>query len=250
MNKLWAIHIDIEGFSNIYLKNNALAYHLLCNLIRDVYYIMVRVFPEPDRTFDKASLSLITYHFGDGVMIIPGPIGVDLDIAKPLSISIALMKATTWRGGFAKTAISFGEMSDYQGCFPSDIRDKIIEASYIETHTGLLTILPVMGEGWINAYKLSKKDSGPILLLDKAFQNSVDDTKFYLVPCGDEYINVDWINSRNELITHILERIEVPEISPESIKSYLRSYLETEDSLSDRCKWKLNAKKLIERTVN
>lgn len=240
------INIDIEGFSNIYARSNAHAYHLLCNLIRDIYYIMDRVYPEPDRRTSEASISLIAYHFGDGVVIVPGAMGFDLSITKPLSISIALMKAIVWRGGFTKAAISYGEMSDFQLCFPKDISDKIKHASYLDTNAGLLTVLPVMGQGWINSYGLSKKASGPILIVDNIFRDTIDNSNFSLIPSGEDYIQIDWIGSRNELITHILERIEVPELQPYTIRAALEQYLnENESSLSDG--WKVNAKKLIDR---
>jgi len=240
------INIDIEGFTNIYATSHAHAYHLLCNLIRDIYYIMERVYPEPDRPYGQASLSLIAYHFGDGVVIVPGPTGFELSIVKPLSISIALMKAVTWRGGFAKASISCGEMNDFQGCFPEDIRDKIKHGSYIETSIDLITVLPVMGQGWINSYALSKKASGPILLVDKILRDSIDGSNFDLISEGEDYVQIDWINSRNELITHILDRIEVPELQPYTIRAALKQYLkENESSLGDR--WRVSAKKLIDR---
>ena len=236
------IYLDIEGFSEIYKKNEGKAYDILSELVSDIYHIMTRIFHDTTRSISEARLSLITYHLGDAFFISPGPLGWDLNLEIPLSISITLMKALSRIGAFAKTAISYGNMVDYSSIFPSDIQNNI-EHSYIKTHTGLFTIFPVMGLGWINAVKLSEKDSGPLLLLDQNFQESLDKSKFRLIEGYDlNYICIDWINTKNELITEIFNKINITQPSPDDIRKSLSGYLEINDMGK---RWKTNAEKLI-----
>ncbi len=155
----WVIYLDIEGFQNLYFPpNRPLAHDLLTGLVRDAWFIIEKIYPEPNLFFGDATFSLMAHQFGDSIIITPGITGKDvLRIFKPICISIALMRTTAMSGGFAKAAISHGDMADFKGCFPDEIRDKIDENGLeINSRYVPITIVPIMGEGLIRAYKLKK----------------------------------------------------------------------------------------------
>jgi len=241
--QLWAIYIDIEGFRHLHLYGNKiLAIQLLTGLVSDVFKITEYVYPEPDLLRKDATLSLIGHQFGDGMIISPGPIG-KLDIHLPICISIALLKSTCMRGGFAKASISYGNMYDFVGCYPNDVRDKIDESgSYIQSDygSGLVTILPVMGDGLIRSYKLSNKIIGPSLLVDTIFKEDFSMINLNIKDSSDEFFEVDWVNSDQiELVTEILSKIYRPSPDSKIIKAKIGEYLDQNVDLPK--KWRSKA---------
>ncbi|MGB7291544.1 MAG: hypothetical protein WBD99_05185 [Thermodesulfobacteriota bacterium] len=242
----WAIYLDIEGFEYLYLAaNKYLAYQLLTGLVRDVCFIIEKIYPEPDLLFRDATFSFIAHQFGDGVTITPGIIGKDtLKIFKPICVSIALMRTTAMRGGFAKASISHGDMADFKGVYPDEIQDKFDESgSVIDTRYGSITIVPVMGEGLIRAYKLSREVQGPLLIIDPIFEDEVAKLDFNIITKNKNYIEIDWIYPKVDLVNDIIEKIGLEVPTDKEIVKRIQSYLETYNALP--LKWRENALRLI-----
>ena len=233
--KQWSLFIDIEGFSKIYQAEKAKACKLLSGLMLDLYNIGTRIYPD---YYNR----LFIHQFGDGFIICPNP--WDLNLAKPISIAIALMQATALRGGFARAAISHGEMADILGWYPKEIRANL-EGNYIVSlELGIMTIIPVMGDALINAYALSKcKPKGPRLLLDKEFESQLQDIKVSTVDRYDDHIGIDWMHSEISLVSDILKKIDIDAPSSKDLEEIVRNYITSNNKLSDE--WKKSAEILI-----
>ena len=238
----WAIYLDIEGFEYLYLAaNKYLAYQLLTGLVRDVYFIIEKIYPEPDLLFRDATFSLIAHQFGDSVTITPGIIGRDvLKVFKPICISIALMRTTAMRGGFAKASISYGDMADIKGVYPDEIQDKFDESGLvINTRHGSITIAPVMGEGLIRAYKLSKRATGPLLIVDPIFKNEVKNSGLDIIFENNDYFEINWVHPKVNLVNEIIAKIGLKVPSDQEIVEKIKSYLKTSKALPKG--WRKNA---------
>lgn len=97
----WSLFIDIEGFSNLYqTREKTRALELLSWLMLDLYKIGTRIYSNENERF-------FIYQIGDGFLIAPDYI--EQSIKRPLSIAIALMRATVGRNGSVRAAISHGE---------------------------------------------------------------------------------------------------------------------------------------------
>ncbi|MGH7800013.1 MAG: hypothetical protein ACREOW_05200 [Thermodesulfobacteriota bacterium] len=233
--KQWSLFIDIEGFSKIYQAEKAKACKLLSGLMLDLYNIGTRFYPD-------YSNRLFIHQFGDGFIICPNP--WDLNLVKPISIAVALMQATALRGGFARAAISHGEMVDILGWYPKEIRDNLTDGR-IMLGDGIMTIGQVMGDALVNAYKLSTtKPKGPRLLLDISLESHLKDIKVSIIDRDDNHIGIDWVHSEIVLVADILKKIDIINVpSSKTLEGILRSYITVNNKLSDE--WKKSAEKLI-----
>lgn len=234
--KQWSLFIDIEGFSKIYQAEKAKACKLLRGLMLDLYNIGTRIYPD-------YSNRLFIHQFGDGFIICPNP--CDLNLVRPLSIAIALMQAIALRGGFARAAISHGEMADILGWYPKEIRDNLEDNHIVRLGLGIMTIIPVMGDALINAYSLSKSEpKGPRLLLDRELKRQIKDIRISIIDRYDDHIGIDWIHSEISLVNDIHNKIDMNPPSSKDLEEIIRNYIKNNNKLP--CEWKKSAESLIQ----
>lgn len=219
----WSLFIDIEGFSNLFggPGTRAKAQKLLSGLMEDILKIGRQIYGDDSKR-------LFAYQFGDGFSIHPDfPEKLD----RPIAIAVALMRLTVARDGLARALLSEGEMADRLGCFPREIMNRMAVDNTVGMGDGLMTVNPVMGEGLINAYGLSKhKPKGPRLLLDKRLWSATSP----LDVSTREYthtIAVDWIYSKVPLADRIISGIGYTPLSSDELDAKVRSYLRCNSSL-------------------
>lgn len=217
----WSVFIDIEGFSHFYeSRHKERALELLRGLMLDLFKIGTTI-------YSSGGNRLFIYQFGDGFLVCPD-IG-DPDIERPISIGIALMRSTALRGGFARTAISQGDIGDILGCYPKEIQDRI-EGFCVSLGEGLMTINRIMGLALINAYKLSmSKPQGPRLLTDPGLEPEIKKLNLPMVGCFGDHIEVDWIHSSLNLTDSIFKDINgFPSPPSTDLEKGLRDYIKSE----------------------
>jgi hypothetical protein len=196
MDERWAIWIDIEGFRKKYPENFQEALYPLGELMRGIYDCGESICREsPDRLF--------AHQTGDGFIIVSEFMRGHPEL--PVGIAIYLMRKVLLAGGVAKAAISNGEFADVQACYPEDLM-RLKGNGILPIGDGLLSIFPVMGTALINAYSLSVKEHGAILLVDNEIQG--DATPEYSIVKREDasefkYSVVDWVGSDTAMIRKI-----------------------------------------------
>lgn len=239
----WSLFIDIEGFSNMYRTGEKVrALELLSGLMLDLYKIGTRIYSnELERLF--------IYQVGDGFIIAPDY--REQSIKRALSIALALMRATVWRNGSARAAISHGGMEDVLGYYPQEIRDNVDNA-YIRLPAGVMsviTIFQVMGDALVNAYKLSSlKPEGPRLLMDLEYESQLEEIGVSILDRYSNHLGIDWIHSEVDLSNDLLENIGLGTLSTQSIESLLREYVSRYEAAVPK-NWKESAENLIRGTM-
>ena len=170
MRNRWSIWIDIEGFSNLYIKNSNQAILYLNDLMTSVYRIGVHVFSEsPDRLF--------IHHFGDGFIIVSD--FPEKEPTRPLAICIAIMRHLLKKGVVTKAAIAAGDWRDISSCYPDEVITVAHDRRFLRIGQGIMTIIPVMGMALISAYKLAGTDNGALLLLDTSCFSGIPSEVIY-----------------------------------------------------------------------
>ena len=110
MSDSWAIHIDVEGFA-VKWDDTMEAFRSLNTLMQGIYWL-------GDRVFTNTLNRLFAHQFGDGFLITSSYREESLDRA--VLIAIALMRHGLDNGAMFKSAISEGQISDIQGCYPPE----------------------------------------------------------------------------------------------------------------------------------
>lgn len=228
MNR-WSLFIDIDGFSKIYSKDMVYAVKPLNALMQCIYYIGEKCCPEtPYRLF--------VHQIGDGFIIVS-------EFAErcpefPLAIGIFLMRSILSAGGIGKCAISQGEFADIQGCYPEVIRKNADNSGNLFIGRGTMRIFPVMGTALINAYRLSKSESGALLIVDKELPGSFPDSIFITKTFNNYYI-IDWVHSYIKEIEEIEEKTGIKHPESLVLEKRLNKYIELNKSVLP-CKWLKN----------
>ena len=229
-NVRWALWLDIEGFGSLYDgtfgKRAILA---LGSLIQDLYRIGTLVYPQ-ERLFIR--------QLGDGFIVEPD-FG-DLDIMRPLAIGTALQRAALMRGHCLKIGIGIGVVADVQSCYPREVM-KNFKNGRANLGAGLMTITTVMGQGLIDANKVSGRASGPLLLIRPDLEDTIPQGH---VPrlSRETHIEVDWIHLDLPETARI-QGVLGASLDSLDCESCLRSYIGKNTSLSDS--WRDSAELLI-----
>lgn len=239
----WSLFIDIEGFSNMYRTGEkARALELLSGLMLDLYKIATRI-------YSNEYSRLFIYQVGDSFLVAPDY--REQNIKRPLSIALALMRATVWRNGSARAAISHGEMEDVLSCYPQEIRNNVDNA-YIRLPAGVMsvmTIFQVMGDALVNAYKLSRfKPRGPRLLMDCEYESQLEDIGVSILDRDSNHLGIDWIHSEVDLVDDLLQNMGIGAFSTQDIESLLRDYVNRYEAALPT-DWKESAEDLIRGIV-
>jgi len=233
-----AIFLDIQGFSSYYLNEekdtHAKAMMILRNLADDIERI-------GENSRRLVGTRLFGNQVGDGFIISPQLDGPSL--VKVLPLAIALMRSTAIRGGYLKAAVSYGEMADIQGVFSERIRRKSGGSGVVRIGDGLMTIFPVMGDALARSHCLSKRASGPILLVEKEFAALI---RRLNVPFREysKHLEVDWIRADLPLAEQMLKAIDdLPLVDKNQLIRDLQNYINAAARLPDH--WKKGAEILI-----
>lgn len=232
----WAIYIDIEGFSNLYLSGQE---EQALSALRSFTHSVKKVF---DMYRGDESKRLFIHGFSDGFVIRPDFGDKDLD--RPIAISIALMKSALLINVTLKAAISWGTMADIQGIYDRQIME------HREDQRGVITIGHVMGDGLIRTHGIARNASGPLLLIDKELEDYIPRSS-RSVEEYSSWLEIDWLekisDDLSESILHGLIASSQSTPSRTELVSILKKYLEDNAKLSD--KWRKNCNHLISGLV-
>lgn len=194
----WGLSVDIEGFSNQYeyseeLKTKAIM--SLHELMKAIIDIGTKVYPgKPENNFSER---LFVHQFGDGFIITSD--FYEKSSERCVAIAISLMRHMMMKGRTLKVAISTGDMSDINGCYPSEVRNAI---NYrVNLGRGLMTTSPVMGTALTKSHKLLSSKNGSVIIIDSNRFEEMPDIIINKEPTG--ICVVDWVNSELPLAKKI-----------------------------------------------
>ncbi|HUJ09378.1 MAG TPA: hypothetical protein VL171_05070 [Verrucomicrobiae bacterium] len=239
----WALWIDLEGFSEFHAEDRAPS--LLSDLAFDLYEIGCGYCDNADRD----GIAVFVHQFGDGFILYP--FNYEHSLERPVAVAVAAMLATASRGGWLRTAISYGGLSDVVGWHHKEIQECVRReknlAFTLGAGPGKMIITPVMGEGLIRAYGLShRRDQprGPQLLVDRKLETRLEgiNGKLLELQRDDQCIVIDWLRSELPLAKKLLGAIHSTVPPADTLVQKLRRYL-TDNPL--RQDWKDGADMLI-----
>lgn len=219
MSERWSIYIDIEGFSALWGKGDRVLWSL-GELMRSIFQIGRECFPNsPERLF--------AHQLGDGFVVVSDFHEESLE--RCATIAIAIMRHMAVTGCFARGAISEGEFSDIQGCYPRAIRDALEGDHTVSLHMGLMTINPVMGTALIRAVGVDKRaPRGPLLTIESSRAERLG-SRISRVPIeGGEIMSIDWIHGGSSLLSGIQKDGALNSPKSAEIESILIDYCRRE----------------------
>jgi hypothetical protein len=156
----------------------------------------------------------------------------------------------------ARAAISIGEMADITSCLSEEIRS-VREHSHLRLGAGVMTIQTVIGEGLVNAYKLSREHpKGPQLLVDKQMAERLVEFSMTQLCGSEKAIFVDWIRPELPIVKEILRRIGRPATNSDKLLANLKDYISQRDKwprgqseVESWRKWKEDTERTLVQTV-
>lgn len=229
--KRWCLWIDVEGFSSMPLNRGAI-------LLRELAYDLFRI---GSGYIEEGCL--FVHQFGDGFIITPYGLESVLDRAVPMAV--ALMRSAATRGGYMRAAISAGEMADVVGWHHKELRDLRENGRLVfGTGPGVMTINPVLGEGLINAHRLSgKKPRGPQLLVDCEVDPVKADPQVPIIDQSEHHVAIDWIRSGLPQAEAFVQLLLGRQPTTNELCARLALYISQETTLNPE--WKDGARLLL-----
>ncbi len=229
----WAMFIDIEGFSHIYLnqfENDALMQ------LRKFSRGLKKIFD----AYDQEDSRLFVHGIGDGFLVLPD-FG-DPTLERPLSIAMALMQNQLLNGGILKVGISWGTLADIQGVYPDQIRQKNL------LQRGIFRLWPVMGDALIRSHQIANSASGPLLIVDNDVSKYLpNNTPKYFT--YSKWLEMDWLADNIPLTNSLLPLLlgvrhnNLPQKN--DFKDQLRRYISLNKSLSKNNNWIKSANTML-----
>lgn len=219
----WAIYIDIQGFSALWEKEDAVLLSL-GELMLAIVRIGRNCYPNsPDRIF--------AHQFGDGFLIISD--FPEENLERCVNIAIALLRHVASSGRFAKAFIIEGQMTDIKNCYPTEVLNYLESDLTVSLSMGLMTIVPVMGTALIRGASLEKNSpSGPLLIIETSKIKRVP-KELVLINTSDERVtSIDWVHFNSELLSKIQNQAKLQVPNELKIEESLRKYCK-EHSLKD-----------------
>jgi hypothetical protein len=193
----WCIYIDIEGFGQLYGKNDIviLALH---DLIEGIFLIGENCYSEsPNRIF--------AHQTGDGFAIVSEFHAKSLEV--PVVISIALLRHIAANGRFAKASIGEGDFADITGLYPDCVRGARINEGSVRMGEGIMTLFTVMGTALINAHRIAKDSpSGSLLTVACSNRDRLPAECIVKEVEGGNILSIDWVHSQLPLVSQIQDR--------------------------------------------
>lgn len=225
----WGIWIDVEGFTNLWSAGD-LALRGLRHLTSMIFALGTRCFPrEPSRLF--------AHQIGDGFYIAS-------DFHEPslnrcAGIAVALMRGMTGVGCLARAAIAEGDLADYSGCRPREVRAMAVrhgDTDVVSMEAGVMTLQAVMGQGLINAVTLDKLSVKGSIVSVAALARPRLSSGFITRPMEgrSDILALDWVHSSSPLIDEIASKVGFGGEDPATLRARLEAYVEAHDMAS---KW-------------
>jgi hypothetical protein len=216
MGQRWAIHIDIEGFSQLFKCERNSILLSLRDLIEAIFLIGEKYYNEsPNRIFAHQIVDgfTITSEFHDPFLEVP------------VAISIVLLRRVAASGRFAKASIGVGDSGDYTGYYPDRVKDVIDNGNRVLMGSGIMTLFSVFGTAHIDAYKVHEKSpSGSLLTMDSFNREHLPkECIIKEVSCGT-LISIDWVHSQLNLVSEIQNRAGLKSPTVEQIERVLLNY--------------------------
>ena len=216
----WGLSVDIEGFSSLYEDSEASkskAIWALHILMEAIVNIGTKVYP--GKSGNNFSERLYVHQFGDGFIIISDY--YEKNPERCLSIAISLMRHMLMKGYTLKAAISTGDMSDINGCYPPSIKNS--KDNRVNLGMGLMTTIPVMGTALTKSHKLLNCKSGSVLLIDKSRFEVMPDLIQNEIAGGISA--VDWVSSELELSKEISNKAGLEYSNKDKLLKNFKAYI-------------------------
>jgi len=220
----WAILIDMEGFSELWHKEDQVL-RSLGELMRSIFRIGRMCFPDsPERLF--------AHQISDGFLVV-SDFGED-NLERAITIAVALMQHVAATGRLTKAAISEGELSDIQSCYPREVLNELESDHRVSLRMGLMTIFPIMGTALIRAAKVAKTSpSGPLLIIEKSKATRIPPHIPLCEVQNSDQLSIDWVNMNSELLSKIQSEAGLSQLGSEKLKELLATYC-TEHKLPEK----------------
>lgn len=235
MSQRWALYIDVEGFGSKWSDTGVEAFRGINALMQGIYRIGTRYFPEPPER-------LFAHQFGDAFLVVSDFHEPSLDRA--VLVATALLRHVLACGETAKAAISEGELSGIEGCYPQEIRAQI-ESSHISIGAGVMTVTPVLGSALINAVSLMKQaPSGPLLVMSTENAQRLSPGA-PVVPLTNNpgVVSINWLRDEAGDLDALQSAAGFRRHSEVQCGSLLRTYLDS--GLSLTAAWKDSARRYL-----
>lgn len=240
MSDRWSIYIDIEGFGDLWAKEDHVLWSL-GELMRGIFRIARRCYPQPpDRLF--------AHQFGDGFIVVSD--FHESSLERCVTIATALMRHVAGTGRLARATISEGELSDIKGCYPKEVLDCLESEHTVSLEMGLMTIIPVMGTALIRAVKIDKVGpKGPLLLIESSKIGRLGSSASFTSIDEGALMSIDWVHMETELLSKLQENAGLISKSPKELEAMLSRYC-IDHKVSDE--WRTNVFSLLNvpRTSN
>jgi len=230
----WAIYIDVEGFSNMFRRDRALARQALMTLTEGVRRVFNQ-FPtcEHERVFAHA--------FGDGYLILSDFPEVPIDRA--IAVATGLQQFLLTRGFVGRAGVSCGDFMDIQ----EDLNAALATADARhegDPPAGVMTVGTVMGDALINAYKVQEDTiSGPMLFLEPSLRDHITDDAMCFLQDRRRSVVIDWLRSTCPHLDRVRVILDLDVFGGARLFDQLRRYLGENKKLSRE--WRHNTEVLI-----
>jgi hypothetical protein len=229
MNGRWGLNIDIEGFSALYEhdeESKTKAIFALALLMGAIIKIGKLVYP--GNPLDNDADRLFAHQFGDGFILVSNY--AEESAARCVAIGVSLMRHMAMNGFAAKVAISTGDMTDINGCYPEEVRNS--EDGVISLGAGLMTTIPVMGTALTKAHKLASRVCGNVLAVDLTRFKSVPDE--ILIQENGGVALFDWRNDLFDPPRAISEKAGLQFGDEKKLLEFFKEYIATEPKPPDK----------------
>lgn len=219
----WTSFLDIEGFAHHYKADEMRAWHFLRGLMSDIHRLGSTVYP-------RAGKRIFAHQLVDGFVLVfhMNPSKVE----EPLSAIAALMHSSLSRGCCLKCSLVKGHVCDVQGMYPEEVMSASDSSGTVRMGDGIMTISHVFGQGSIDAYKLGRRCSGPVFLVNGIDVDAAMKAGLHAATVSD-IVSVDWVRPTGSRVGEILRAVNRwAEI--DNAPSLLKKYLETNERLSEK----------------
>lgn len=215
MSERWGIYIDIEGFSALWDKEDQVLWSL-GELMRAIFRVARDCYPrEPDRLF--------AHQFGDGFIVASD--FHEQSLERCATIGTALMQHVAASGRFARAAISEGELSDIQNCYPDEVLSCLEADHTVSLHMGLMTINPVMGTALIRAVGIDKiAPRGPLMTIHSSKAKRLGSTVPSAPIPNSDLCAIDWVHMQSPLLASIQQCARLNAPGAAALEDTLRNY--------------------------
>jgi hypothetical protein len=188
---------------------------------------------EPERLF--------AHQFGDGFLVVSDFHEESLE--RCATVATAILRHVAGSGRYARAAISEGELSDIQNCYPKEVLECLERDHTVSLQMGIMTISPVMGTALIRAIGVDKEaPSGPLLAIQSSKSSRLGNSVPQVPIPGTDLVSIDWVHMRSDLLDSLQQKASLNSPSPAELEASLDRYCR------EHCvpnQWRSNVYKLL-----